>query len=169
MTVADPMDYAPAPPVEPFGQAGVRQFAGRIVAWAMLTVGLSAAAMAYRSGGYVDALEWKGQGQSMRIISGNGQIALIGVTSARIGNGDTGWSYRGGYGGRRWGANRGPWKTSVGETVGIEGRLSPPSPEYTGGFWLRLKWPTVAALFMLQPLVYVLIRIVRLRRRRVAA
>ncbi|HEX8324727.1 MAG TPA: hypothetical protein VF595_12540 [Tepidisphaeraceae bacterium] len=162
MSVAQTFDYPQADPGEPFGQAGVRQYAGRLLAWVCVTIALSAAAMAHRSSGFADLLQWKGAGQRLFIASGNSQLVIDYAVSANLGSSDTGWDYSGGYRGRRWRPlNTGPWQSSLGETAGIEGSLSPSSAELQKGAWLRLRWVTVAALFTIQPLVYGLRRLLR--------
>ena len=167
MSAIGSLSYQAVVPPEPFGQTGVRQYFGRMVAWACVTVGLCAAAMSHRSLGFADAVEWKGGGQVLQIISGNGQIAVAAAADPKL-TGESGWSYRGSYGGNRW-ANRGPWKSAVGQVIGIEGRLSSPTKELAKGFWLRLRWPVVATLFMVQPVVYVARRLIARRRKAIEA
>lgn len=168
-------------PKEPFGQAGVRQYIGRILAWVMLTLCLASAAMAQRSGafqtgyGYYDEIQWRSKGQGLGAISAAGQISLFAGSTVNTTN-ESGWRTRGGYmrdfpnrGGRRFGIQGGPmlaWQTDLGRLVGFEVQTRIPNREFSQGFLFRFKWLTLAALFMLQPLVYVLLQ---LRRRRVEA
>jgi hypothetical protein len=168
-------------PSEPFGQAGVRQYIGRILAWIFFTMALAAAAMAQRSGafqegnGYYDEVQWRAKGHGLGVVSIYGQVALFGGTTVNPSS-DSGWRFRGGYvrdysmrAGRRWGmANSSmvPWETDTGRMLGAEWQSRAPGREFSEGFLLRFKWMTLAVLFMLQPLVYVLMQ---LRRRRAEA
>lgn len=149
-------------PYEPFGQTGVRQYAGRLLAWLCITISLCAAAMAQRSSGFFDELRWSGQGQGIRLVSAGGTASLFGGATQRRGS-DTGWKYGGaylsqiGYFGRQrpWNAD---WSTDWSRTVGFEVRSLPPMRDFDSGFFVRVKWSTIAALFMVQPVVYVLLR-----------
>ena len=162
MSVATTLNYPQELPTEPFGQAGVRQYAGRLLAWVFITIALSAFAMGHRSNRYSDAVDWRGQGQMLKVISGSGQLLIEGGGSEQI-KGEGGWSYRGGYGGRR--LSRMLWESSIGQTIGFEARMEPPSRDLDKGFWVRLNWSTLGALAMIQPTVFVLRRLVdRLRR-----
>lgn len=153
-------------PYEPFGQTGIRQYLGRLMAWFFVTVSLCAAAMAQRSSGFLDEARWGGQGQIVRIMSANSQLAVFGGTTAQKVN-ETGWKYGGAYLGQigRYGRAR-PWASALNESLGFEISLKPPLREMDAGFLLRMKWTTMAALFIVQPLVYVLMR---WRRRRAEA
>ncbi|MDB5324723.1 MAG: hypothetical protein JWM57_292 [Phycisphaerales bacterium] len=153
-------------PYEPFGQTGVRQYMGRMLAWVFVTCSLCAAAMAQRSSGFLDEARWGGQGQMLRVVSANSQLAVFGGTTSAKGH-ETGWKYGGAYLGQigRYGRPR-PWASSLNESLGMEVSLTPPMREMDAGFLLRMKWTSMAALFMVQPLVYVLMR---WRRRRAEA
>lgn len=152
-------------PTEPFGQAGVRQYFGRIVAWLFLTVGLCAAAMSHRSGRFSDELVWTGRGQRLEIVSAQGQLAIVGAARRNATNEGTGWQFGGGYD-RRPRALQEAWRTDFGDAIGLEGMIGPPNPRVDSGFFVRAKWASVAVLFLLWPLVYGVKKIVRLVRPR---
>ena len=157
-------------PFEPFGQAGVRQYMGRALAWLCITVSLSAAAMTQRSSNFFDNLQWIGQGEALQIVSVGGTLSLYGGPTRQKST-NTGWKYGGAYMGqigryarfKPW--NRG-WSSEMSGLVGIEARALAADRDFDSGVFFRIKWPTLAALFMVQPLGYVLIR---LRRRRAEA
>ncbi|MGC4030721.1 MAG: hypothetical protein QM754_03080 [Tepidisphaeraceae bacterium] len=155
------LDLPPEPAsAEPFGQTGVLQYAGRLLAWGFLCVGLCAAAMTHRSLSFGDFYDWNGAGKTLRVISSNGQISVMSMPNNRPQA--SGWSSNSGYGrGRR--INSIPWQSSIGETLGVEARSDLPWRDADSGFWLRIKWPTIAVLFLIQPMFYFLTRIVRRR------
>lgn len=156
------MDYTPEPaPAEPFGQTGVLQYAGRLLAWGFLCVGLCAAAMTHRSLSFGDIYEWNGAGQTIWVVSSKGQLSLMTASNNRT-QADGKWMAGSGYGrGQR--LHSMPWQSSLGETVGVETRNDIPRRDAANGFWLRIKWPTIAVLFLIQPLFYFVTRIVRRR------
>ena len=152
-------------PNEPFGQAGVRQFAGRILAWLCLTLGLCAAAMSHRSGRFSDELVWSGRGQRLEIVSAGGQLAVVGAGRQNATSEGSGWQFGGGYD-RRPRVLRQSWRTDIGDTLGFEAIVGPPNPTADSGFYVRAQWASVAVLFLLWPLVYGVLKIVRLVRPR---
>lgn len=143
-------------PAEPFGQTGVRQFVGRILAWLFLTVGLCAAAMAHRSTTFFDRAEWRGRGQMFKIVSGNAQLQLVGGAKQNpIGGDGPGWSYGGGYDNGHWGPNRAAWQTDFGQMIGFEVSWDAPGPQFDSGFRLRFQWLTIAVVFLVWPFLFV--------------
>lgn len=167
MSVVSGFDYASNIPAEPFGQAGVRKYFGRILLWVFLTIGLSAAALAHRSQSYSDWAKWVGHSQTMRVSSSSGQLSIIAMPELRGDRPDSGWSFGGNVGRRGLQTYQG-WQSDLNELLGFEYQ-SPVPGRYGGdGVWLRVKWSTLAVLFLIQPLVYV-VRLWFTRRRRRAA
>ena len=153
-------------PAEPFGQTGIRQYAGRIMAWLFLTVGLCAAAMNHRSSRFYDDMAWSGRGQKLEIRSSGGQLAVIGSGRQGATGEGNGWTFGGGYDR----SNRDPqsrWRTEVGRLIGVEAFVGPPRQNDDSGFYFRASWNSIAALFLIWPLVYGVRKIVRAVRPRV--
>jgi hypothetical protein len=160
MSVAASHSPADLPP-EPFGQAGIRQYAGRILAWLFLTVGLCAAAMGHRSGRFEDVVEWSGRGQWLSIRSTGGRLTVLAAgKQGETGEGH-GWSFGGRYNRRPDGWARRPWRTTLGDVAGIEAVVGPPDSNFDSGFYFRASWPSLAVLFLVWPLVYGVRAIVR--------
>ena len=138
---------------EPFGQAGVRQYFGRIVTWVCVTGMICAGGMWYRSTFWLDSLEWRGGSEELRISSIGGRLKVTGSTFERKVNNNSGWLYRG----RTFQMMRDVWQESAYKTIGIEFGREPGNTSAIGGFWLRIKWYLVAGVCAVIPLVQLLL------------
>ena len=136
---------------DPFGQAGVRQYIGKWLAWLCVLAAIITSAMWYRSSFFFDTFEWRGKGQTMRIISAQSQL-LIDYSvddQKRLGLGGSGWSYRGGYTMHR--NLRDNWQESPLKTLGFEFQSEPLKRSAASGFWLRAKWQFIVIVMILVP------------------
>jgi hypothetical protein len=146
---------------EPFGQTGVRQYFGTILALACAVGVAVALAMWYRSHRAADVIDIYHEGGRTMISSSYGRLRvarMVANTSA-----DPSWTYS-----TRpmFVPRRDPWEPSIWKTIGAEFRgQSVDGPP--GGWWFRIKWPLVAGILMAWPLchVYLQARRTRLRRR----
>lgn len=143
-------------PDEPFGQRGVRQYAGRVLTAALLISMVTAGAMWYRSHQVIDSFSYRKGDVQWIVNSIYGRLIVLRVEPVRSWTAE-GLQYQ-------TSPLSGPmrndaWTDSLWKRVGVQwGRGHPNySPEETGGvWWLRLRWPLVMALTAAVPIVAVL-------------
>lgn len=150
-------DYVDDAGPDPFGQAGVRQYIGKALAWLCLLGAIVAAAMWYRSSFYSDWAEWRGEGQIMHVRSVMSRLMIDFSTYAQRQNGQEGWIYRGRYTNNV----RDGWSKSIWKTIGIEARPYPLDGAATGGFWLRVNWSFICASLAAVPLIRGMVLVLR--------
>jgi len=127
-----------------FGQAGVRQYAGRVLMWVCITASLCSLAMWYRSVTFFDAFSYPYGQQVLEARSVFGRLQFSVDTFAGQPETSNGrWQYRGNYVRRLGDA----WQPSLWKTIGFEFRFAPADASATSGFWIRVKWYFVAAVF----------------------
>ncbi|MGN6628120.1 MAG: hypothetical protein ACTHLN_15990 [Tepidisphaeraceae bacterium] len=167
MTVQEsevPHPDLPAPDEEPFGQAGIRKHAGRIIAWLCVIVVCFSLAMDHRSRLFDDTLQWRAPDGVITISSVYGRILVRGsVSAAGLRRAGPGWSYHARF---AHGIIDG-WEPSLLKTIGFEVSTDP-LPGDPAGFWVRIKWSFIAVLFSLQPIWRVVVAFVRWRHYRTA-
>ncbi len=151
----------PNPPevIEPFGQAGIRQYVGRVLLWFLITCLICSCGMWYRSLSYSDRIDWRGDGDMATIstIAGRIWLAYNNYDGNRVNN--SGWSYSGGEFDPSRIEDR--WKNSVYKVIGIELSLTPENigrgPRAVSGMWIRIKWYFVTGVFGFLLLLHLLL------------
>lgn len=145
-------EHAPrfrAPP-EAFGQTGIRQYLGSVLALLSAAVMAISLAMWARSQSTADVIDvYHPYGRTM-LSSTWGRFRIASIPSQA----EQEWTWY--YNSRpftRRGAD--PWQPSIWKTLGIEGRVQPNdgSPN-GGGWWLRVRWSTAAVLTGIWPLLH---------------
>lgn len=136
---------------EPFGQAGVREHFIPLLSTLSLVVMVIAMLMWVRSYYFIDGVV-RMQGQRQYLVqSVYGRLLVAGMDFGAGGTfGESGWDFnsRPMPNGVRDGWRPSPWKR-----LGIEYRAEPlrfrGGP--VGGWWLRVRWPTLAGLAVILP------------------
>ena len=157
------MAYDPSTPEagEPFGQAGVRKHASRILAWIGVILVAFSLAMSQRSNLFDDEFQWHAMDQLMSISSVGSRIIIRGGHTATHSGATSGWSYHSHY--VRDIIDQ--WQPSVWKSIGFEFSTHP-MPGEPAGFWVRIKWSFLAAVFAIQPILHVVLVILRWRKYR---
>ena len=153
------------PAHEPFGQLGVGQYVIPALATASLVVMILSLAMWYRSHRIVDSFTSEKAGSSWIANSIYGRIFVVcRYRAERYESLDGAWNYDT----QPMPQNlRDAWAPSVWKSIGIEFRneVLPPTAASSaaGGWWLRVRWPFIAAMSSVLPIVRVLY-VIRQRR-----
>lgn len=145
---------------EPFGQAGVRQYFGKAVAWCCVIVAMLAAAMWYRSTFFLDTFEWHAKDQAIHVRSVASRLIVDFAADGQRISGSQGWSY----GGRYLRDINDAWRGSIWKTVGIEFSARPFDGTATAGFWLRVKWQFIVICMIFVPVARGAVLVWRRRR-----
>lgn len=133
----------------------------------LLFLGLSllCATFWYRSGNIYDQIDVTGTGEVLRLTSAIDRLVIHKyVAEARRGDPTLteGWSY---LSVPAAGLTDG-WEPSGWKLLGVGWDDVPLDPRFTGtGWWIRLKWSTLMAVFAVPPLAWTIFRRVRDRRR----
>lgn len=138
-----------APP-EAFGQTGIRQYLGSFVALASAALMAVSLAMWFRSQGTADVIDiYHPYGRTM-LSSTWGRLRVASIPAQA----EQEWTW---YYTSRPFTYRGtdPWQPSIWKTLGIEARVQPVDGTVNGGgWWLRVRWSTAAALTGIWPLLH---------------
>jgi len=134
---------AEAPQGDAFGQAGIRQYFGRVWMWICITGMVCCSGMWHRSLRVVDMMEWRGTHERMAISSIASRMKISVATFPGAQSGETGWTYYV----RPYKITADNWQDGFWKTVGIEFSLSPEAANANGGFWIRVKWYFAASVF----------------------
>jgi hypothetical protein len=148
---------------EPFGQQGVLRRVPRILALASMVLCLLSCVMWYRSQTVADVLSRPAENAMTTIRSSYGRILIVhGFDKTKPVGMTTGW--------RRDRSDlqpllRDPWQSSFWKNyVGAEMRFETLfNRQNWDGFWVRIRWSTIAVLFLIFPSIYVVASRIRMR------